>query len=259
MRLPLLRRLAAAAGLAATLVGGAALAQAAPPLSEAQRKAFEQVIREYILKNPEILQEALVELEKRQQEAQRKAQAAALKESRDALLNPARAVTVGNPTGDVTIVEFFDYNCGYCKRALTDLQALLKSDPKLKVVLKDFPVLGAESVEASRVGLALKQQLKDDRMFEFHVKLMETKGRVNGERALAVAKELGVDMVRLQKDIASPEVQATLEEAVGLGDKLGVSGTPAFVIGDEVVSGAVGLAPMRQAIASVRQCGKVEC
>jgi protein-disulfide isomerase len=157
------------------------------------------------------------------------------------------------------VVEFFDYNCGYCKRALGDLQTLMKSDTKLKVVLKDFPVLGPDSLEASKVALAVKQQLKGDKLFDYHVRLLESRGRVNGERAIAVAREMGVDVAKLQKDMQAPEIQAALQENVGLGDKLGLSGTPAFIIGDEIIPGAVGIEPMRKTVAGVRQCGHATC
>ena len=189
-------------------------------------------MRDYLLKNPELLQEVMVELEKRQAETQRVAQASALKDNRQTLLNAPHSIVAGNPQGDVTLVEFFDYNCGYCKRALADVQQLVKADPKLRLVMKDFPVLGPDSVEASRVALAVKNQLQGDKLFDYHVKLMETRGRVNGERALAVAKEMGLDMARLQKDMDAPEVRAALQENVGLGDKLGLTGTPAFIVGE---------------------------
>jgi protein-disulfide isomerase len=246
----------AAGGL--TMLSAAALAQTSA-FTNQQRQAIGEIVKDYLLKNPEVLQEAMVELERRQQESQNAARQTALGQSRDTLLNSPRDFAAGNPAGDVTLVEFFDYNCGYCKRALADLQALMKADPKLKVVLKDFPVLGPESVEASRVALAAKKQLKGEKLFEYHVKLMETRGRINGERAIAVAKDMGVDVARLQKDMEAPEVKTTLQENVSLGDKLGLSGTPAFVVGNEVISGAVGLEPMRRTVAGVRQCGKAVC
>jgi protein-disulfide isomerase len=251
---PYARCLALAGALA---VAGTAAAQA--PFTPEQRQAIGDVVRDYLLKNPEVLQEVMTELERRQQETQKAAQAAALGQSREALLNGANDFAAGNPSGDLTVVEFFDYNCGYCKRALADLQALIKGDPKIRVVLKDFPVLGPESVEASRVGLAVKQQLSGERLFDYHTRLMETRGRVNRERALAVAKEMGLDMARLQKDIDHPEVGAALQENMELGDKLGLTGTPAFVIGEEVISGAIGLDPLRKIVASTRQCGKAVC
>ena len=264
--MPLLRHLLTTVALAGALASGAsaALAQTNPAtpaaaFTDGQRQAIEAIIKDYLVKNPDVLQEAIAEGERRQQETQKLAQASALKESREALVNSPHGVVVGNVTGDVTMVEFFDYNCGYCRKALSDIQALVKADPKLRVVLKDFPVLGAESLEASKVALAAKQQLKGDKLFEFHVKLLESKGRVNGERALAVGKELGLDVAKLQKDAQGPEVKAALAENVGLGDKLGLSGTPAFVIGDEIIPGAVGLEPIRKTIADVRQCGHASC
>jgi protein-disulfide isomerase len=236
---------------------GPAAAQA--PFTEEQRREIGAIVKDYLLKNPEILQDVMVELEKRQQEAQTAARQAARKASRTALLNSQRDIVAGDAAGDVTLVEFFDYNCGYCKRALTDVRALMKGDPKLRVVLKDFPVLGPDSVEASRVSLAVKQQLKGDKLFEYHVKLMETRGRVNGERAIALAKEMGADAARLQRDMESAEVKQAIQDNVVLGDKLGLSGTPAFVVGDEVISGAVGVEPLRKTVAGVRQCGKAVC
>jgi protein-disulfide isomerase len=126
-------------------------------------------------------------------------------------------------------------------------------------VLKDFPVLGPDSVEASRVALAAKEQLKGEKLFEYHARLMETRGRVGGERAMSLAKEMGLDLARLQKDMESPAVRTALQENVGLGDKLGLSGTPAFIVGDEVIPGAVGVEPLRKVVMNVRSCGKAEC
>jgi protein-disulfide isomerase len=258
MRRQFSRLMTSIAVLGALLVTASAMAQSGA-LSEPQKKAVEQIVRDYLIANPEVIQEAVVELERRQQEAQKRSQKGALESERQTLLHSPRGNVVGNQNGDVTLVEFFDYNCGYCKRALADVRTLMKSDPKLRVVLKDFPVLGPDSVEASRVGLAVKQQISGDRLFDYHARLMETRGRVNGERALAVAKEMGLDMARLQKDLDHAEVRTALQENMMLGDKLGLTGTPAFVVGDEVIFGAVGLEPLRKVVASVRKCGKVEC
>jgi protein-disulfide isomerase len=255
---PLLSSLRALALFGTLALGSAAQAQS-PVFTDQQKQAIGQVVKEYLLQNPEILTEAMAELEKRQGEAQKVAQAGALKESRQSLLNAPHSFVAGNPSGDVTLVEFFDYNCGYCKRALSDVRTMMKADPKLRVVLKDFPVLGPDSVEASRVALAVKNQLQGDKLFDYHVKVLESRGRVNGERALAVAKEMGVDVARVQKDMETAEIRSALQENVSLGDKLGLSGTPAFIIGDEVVAGAVGLEPLRQVVAGVRQCGKATC
>jgi len=168
-------------------------------------------------------------------------------------------VVVGNPDGDVTLVEFFDYNCGFCKRAVSDMSRLLKDDAKLRVVMRDFPVLGQESLEASRIALAAKQQLTGERAFDYHRRLMAVKGRVGKEQAEAVAREMGLDMKRLAKDADSPAVVEALKESRELGDKLGLTGTPSFIIGDTIIPGAVGHDAMAEAIKSVRQCGKASC
>ncbi|NBJ13911.1 DsbA family protein [Microvirga arsenatis] len=250
-------------GQAVALIGTLGLAPAAlaqsPVFTEQQKQAIGEIVKDYLLKNPEVLTEVISELEKRQAEAQQAAQAGAVKETRQSLLNASHSYVVGNPSGDVTLVEFFDYNCGYCKKALADVQTLVKSDPKLRVVLKDFPVLGPDSVEASRVSLAAKNQLQGQKLFEYHVKVMDTRGRVNGERAMAVAKEMGLDMARLQKDMESPDTRKALQENMELGDKLSLTGTPAFIVGETVVPGAVGLEPLKQLVTNVRQCGKANC
>jgi protein-disulfide isomerase len=240
MRFSLLKTCHAMALLGALAFGPAAMAQSAV-FNEQQKQAIGEIVKDYLLKNPEVLTEVIAELEKRQGEAQQVAQASAVKEARQTLLNAPHSYVVGNPSGDITLVEFFDYNCGYCKKALADVQALLKNDPKLRVVLKDFPVLGPDSVEASRVALAAKKQLQGDKLLDYHVKVMDTRGRVNGEKALATAKEMGLDMARLQKDLESAEVRNALQENMALGDKLGLTGTPAFIIGESVIPGAVGL------------------
>ena len=247
---------------AIAVAAGLSLAPAAAqtaPLSPEQRKAVVDIVRETLLKNPEIIQEALVELEKRNATEQAQAQANAVASEKARLVDPATSVIIGNPQGDVTLVEFMDYNCGFCKRAMEDVRALAKDDPKLKIVIKDFPILGPDSVEASRVAVAAKNQLSGQKYFDFHVKLMATKGRVNAAKAMEVAKEAGADMARLQKDMDAPATRATIEDTVALGDRLGLTGTPAFILGDEVVFGAVGQAALKQKIESVRKCGKATC
>lgn len=246
--------------LSATLSAAAlAPAGAQTAFTPDQRTAIEGIIRDYLLKNPEVLQEAIGELEKRQAEAQRKAQAAALAEVRDDVVAAKHGVVVGNPQGDATLVEFFDYNCGYCKRALSDLRGLMKADPKLRVVLRDLPVLGPDSVEASRIAIAAKAQLSGDKAFEYHSRLLESRGRVGGEQALALAKSMGLDMPRLQRDLENAEIRATIAANTRLAERLGMTGTPAYVVGNEVISGAVGIEPLRQAIETARKCGNANC
>jgi protein-disulfide isomerase len=253
------RFLIAAASSLALMTAAATTASAQQGFSPEQRSALEAIIKDVLLKNPEIIQEALVELEKRQQQAQVDAQKQALTTERAAIFNSPNSPVVGNPQGDVTMVEFFDYNCGFCKRSLNDTQELLKNDPRLRIVLKDFPVLGADSVEASRVAVAAKNQLKGDKYWAFHVALMSSRGRVNGERAIQVAREQGANVDQLRRDMEAPQTRQIIEETVVLGDRLGLTGTPAFIIADEIVFGAVGVEQIKGRIDNVRKCGKTAC
>ncbi|WP_186417764.1 DsbA family protein [Bosea sp. CS1GBMeth4] len=253
-----LRRLALA-GIAACALAAAALPAQAQGLSAEQRTAVVELIKETLLKNPELIQEALVELERRNQVAQVEAQRNALAAEKASLIDPASSVIAGNPQGDVTLIEFMDYNCGFCKRAMEDVRALAKDDPKLKLVIKDFPILGPDSVEASRVAVAVKNQLQGPKYWEFHLKLMSAKGRINGAKALEIAKEAGADIERVRKEMEAPATRAVIEQTVALGDRLGLTGTPAFIVGDEVVFGAVGQAALKQKIEAVRKCGKATC
>jgi protein-disulfide isomerase len=245
-----------AAGAVALI--GIATATAAE-ISPAQRGDIEKIVHDYIIAHPEVLQEAIAELEKRQAQAQALKQQASVKDNAAEIFNSPRQVVLGNPHGDVTMVEFFDYNCGYCKHAMGDMLTLLKTDPKLRVVLKEFPVLGPGSVEAAKVAVAVRMQDKTGQKYlEFHTKLLGGRGQADGARALAVAKDVGLDMTRLQKDLASNEIKATINENLKLGDELGLSGTPSYIIGKDVVVGAVGLDALKQQISTAR-CGKASC
>jgi protein-disulfide isomerase len=231
----------------------------AQTISPSQRSEIEAIIKDYLLKNPELLQEVMAELEKRQMAADAEKHRQVIKTHGDKLFNSSRQVTLGNPQGDVTMVEFFDYNCGYCKRALIDMLELMKSDPKLKVVLKEFPVLGPQSLEAAQIAAAILLQDRGGKKYlDFHQKLLTGRGQVDRARALAVAKEVGLDAARLEKDMNSAEVRATLEESLKLAEALGLNGTPSYVIGSDVVIGAVGLAALREKVNTAR-CGKATC
>jgi protein-disulfide isomerase len=245
--------------LAATLLVAAVSSATSQTVSDAQRTEFERIIREYLIKNPEVLQEAIAELEKRQATRDAEKNKVAVKENADALFASQRHVVVGNPKGDVTFVEFFDYNCGYCKRAMQDMMTLMEADPKLKVVLKEFPVLGPASQDAAKIGVAVRMQDKTGKKYlDFHQRLMTGRGQVDKARALAAAKQAGLDVARIERDMNSDEVRATLEESFKLADKLGINGTPAYVIGEDVVVGAVGMEALREKVNNAR-CGKATC
>jgi protein-disulfide isomerase len=231
----------------------------AQSFSDAQRDGIEKIIRSYLIRHPEVLQEAIAELEKKQAADEAAKHEAAVKDNAETIFNSSRQVVSGNPKGDVTFVEFFDYNCGYCKRAMSDMFDLMKNDGKLKVVLKEFPVLGPGSIEAAKVAVAVRMQDKGGKKYmEFHQKLLGGRGQADKARAMAVAKEVGLDMARLEKDLASDEVKATIDESMKLAEKLGLNGTPSYVIGKEVVVGAVGLEALKAKVNTAR-CGKATC
>ena len=249
----LLRPLAAAAAALMLVLAGIGPARA-QKFSDEQRREIGEIVRDYLMKNPEVLQEAIGELEKRQALAEADKHKAAISTHREALFNSKRQVNLGNPQGDVTLVEFFDYNCGYCKRALADMLELLKSDQKLKFVLKEFPVLGPSSVEAAQVAVAVNMQDRTGKKYlEFHQKLLSGRGQIDKAKALAAAKDVGLDLARIEKDLQGAEVKATLEESVKLAEALGINGTPSYVVGQSVIPGAVGAAALRQQIEAARR------
>jgi protein-disulfide isomerase len=235
--------------------------QAAPAqsFSDVQRSDIEKIVREYLIAHPEVLEEAMSELSKRQAAAEAEKHQASITKNAEAIFNSPRGVTIGNKDGDVTFVEFFDYNCGYCKRAMLDMLELMKADPKLKVVLKEFPVLGQGSVEAAQVAVAVRMQDPTGKKYlDFHQKLLGGRGAADKARALAAAKEAGLDMAKLEKDVGSQEVRATLEENLKLAESLGMNGTPSYVIGKQIVIGAVGVDSLMEKISNAR-CGKATC
>lgn len=245
--------------LGATVAMGALFAgPAQAQLSAAQKTEIEAVIKDYLIKNPEVIQEALIELERRQRETETQARAKALKDLQPALAAGGSAIA-GNPNGDVTIIEFFDYNCGFCKRGLADLQRLIKEDGKLKIVLKDLPILSPASRDAAAVAAAAKKQLSADKFWDFHVKLMSKSGQIGKAQALEVAKEVGADLAKIEKDMVAPEVAASFEEVRKIADSLGLSGTPSYIIADDVVIGAVGYDQLKGRVQNVRKCGKAQC
>ena len=238
---------------------GLAAAVNAQTFNDQQKTELQSIIREYLVQHPEVLQEAMAELEKRQVAAEAEKTKAAVKNNAQTLFDSSRQVVVGNAQGDVTLVEFFDYNCGYCKRALTDLTDLMKDDSKLRVVLKEFPVLGPGSQEAAQVAIAARMQDKSGKKyFDFHQRLLSGRGQADRARALAAAKEAGFDMAKLERDMASPEVKATIEENMKLAEQLGLNGTPSYVVGSDVVVGAVGLEALKGKVKAAR-CTTASC
>jgi protein-disulfide isomerase len=254
-----LAALPVAIALAAMVPAWAPAPAGAQTFAPDQKTEIEKIVREYLLSHPEVLQDAMAELDKRQNEADAQKHLAVIKDNATAIFSSPRQVNLGNPQGDVTMVEFFDYNCAFCKRAMSDMLDLLKNDPKLKIVLKEFPVLGEGSLQAAQVAVAVRMQDKTGKKYiDFHTKLLGGRGPADKAHALAAAKEAGFDMARLDKDLQNDEVKQTLEENLKLAEGLGLNGTPSYVFPTEVVVGAVGLPALKGKVNTAR-CGKETC
>ncbi|ADZ70472.1 DsbA family protein [Polymorphum gilvum] len=231
----------------------------APAVSqELDRSKVEQIVREYLLANPEVVRDAIIELDRREKEAEAAARQAAVSDAAGILYNSTRQAVLGNPDGGVTMVEFFDYNCGYCKRALGDMDRLIAEDPNLRVVLKEFPVLGQGSMEAAQVAIAVNT-VAPEKYGDFHAALLNHRGQANKASALEIAASIGLSGADLEAALASPEVGATVEEVYTLANRLGLTGTPSYVIGTEVIMGAVGYNELRQKIEAMRACDSTTC
>jgi protein-disulfide isomerase len=243
------------------VAGAAALAPlasaAAAEFSDAQKAEIETLVREYILANPEIVQEALVAIEEKRKQDEAAARTAQIQSIRDILYDSKHQVVLGNPDAKITLVEFFDYNCGYCKRALDDTLALLENDD-VRIVLKEFPILGPGSVEAARVAIAVNT-VAPDRYIDFHRELLTGNGQADERRALAVVEDIGLDVGAVKAAMSDKVVADTIDEVYTIANRLGLTGTPTYVIGDEVVFGAVGFEELGTRIAAMRECGKATC
>jgi len=243
----------------AGLIGLAAPAFATSNFTEPQKTEIQSIMKDYLLQNPEILRDAITELEKREDVAQSLKREKALSDEKSPLYTSANQAVIGNPNGKVTLIEFFDYNCGYCKRALDDLGRLMKDNPDLRVVLKDLPILSPGSVEAAAIAAAARNQFDGEKFWEFHKKLLSARGPIGKAQALAVAKELGADMDKLNKDATSQTVKEGIEENDQIAKGLSMNGTPSYVLGGEVVVGAVGYEALKAKVENIRKCGKAAC
>ncbi len=252
-------RVSLMAGLAALAVAAGSVAPvAAGSFSPEQRKEIEQIVREWLLKNPEILNDMVAVLEKRQKAQQAQREKAVVAAHAAAFYHSPHDLVIGNPEGPIAMVEFMDYNCGFCRRSLEDVQKLREANKDLKIVIKEFPILGPDSMEAAKYALAARKQGMD-KYWDLHVALLKHKGRVNGEVALALARRVGLDVEKLKKDAESEDVKQALQTNLALADALGIRGTPAFVIGDKLVPGALGFERLNREVAALRKKGCTVC
>jgi protein-disulfide isomerase len=237
---------ALAAGLLPTLVRAA---DPAPALSQAQQDQVNQMIHDYLLSNPKVLIEALEKAET-EMRAQEKAKAQeAVNARREELNNDPTSPVIGNPKGDVTVVEFFDYRCPYCKSSVPMIEALLAEDKGVRLVLKDFPILGKDSVFASRVALVAA---KHGKYADFYKTMFALKTPVTEDATLDVVKSIGLDPASVKQEMEAADIDTILKHNYELGRALGADGTPAFVIGDSVTSGALTAEELRGKIAALR-------
>ncbi|MGV1014463.1 MAG: DsbA family protein [Methyloceanibacter sp.] len=200
-----------------------------------QEKQITDIVRNYLTEHPEILVEMTTELDNRQRDEQAVLQQKAIGENAGAIFRSTHAWVGGNPDGDVTVVEFFDYNCSFCRKALPDLVKLIDNDDKVRVVLKELPIFGGDSDDAAKGALAAKMQGK---YFEMHQKLFTESGKADKDKVLRIAEEIGLDVEQLKKDMEGEEVEQALAEAREIAQKLGLQGTPLYLIGDQVIPGA---------------------
>lgn len=222
-------------------------------ISAEQKKAFEGIVREYILENPEIITEAIERLREKQRLAEAQADKVILASSKEDLFNDPDAPVGGNPKGDVTVVEFFDYRCGVCKRIHAIVDELVKTDPNIRRVYKEWPILGPNSVLAARAAIASRKQGK---YLDFHKVMMEANSSFELDAILQMAKSIGLDPARLQKDMESDDVDAIIRKNYALADKLKLNGTPSFVIGDTLLRGGRDLQSLRAIVAEARAAKK---
>ena len=227
-------------------------------LDEDEKKEMGQFIREYLLENPEVMLEVQAALEAKQQSQRLEQAGQAVAANHDAIFNSQDDIALGNPDGDVTVVEFFDYNCGYCKRALADMEKVLATDPKVRFVLKELPILGPDSLDAHRVSNAVRL-IAPEKYGEFHRALLGSTGTATEESAIEVAAALGISEADLRKSMAENPNDQLVRDAYTLATNLGVTGTPTYIVGNEALFGAVGDDALQEKIANVRACGKSTC
>jgi len=248
MKITELPAIALASALAIALTATGARAQDNETLSE--RAKTEQIVHDYLLANPEVIVEALEKYQARLEQATAEKRVQALTERREELLHDPASPVLGNPNGDVTVVEFFDYRCPYCKTVAGSFIELFEKDGNVRFVLKEYPILGPESEYAAKAAMAAGKQ---DKYRDLHLALMSFKGKLTNDDVMGLAADAGLDIPRLVKDMQSAEIADSLKRNFEIGEALGVRGTPAFIVGDELIPGAISAEDMQNRIAAARK------
>ncbi|MCP8882166.1 DsbA family protein [Devosia sp. XJ19-1] len=229
----------------------------APETAAIDPAELNPLIEQYLLSDPKVLQRVSTALENTLRAEESARSETALAAFHDKIFNAPDQIVLGNPDGDVTLVEFFDYNCGYCRAALPDMAALLAEDPNLKVILKEFPILSNESIDAARVAVLVGQS--EASYWDFHQTLFTSRGKVDKSVALAAAQDLGLSPVDLELQMGDQTVANTIQASYEIAQALGITGTPTYIIGNEIIPGAIGADELRARIADMRACGKTQC
>lgn len=240
--------------LAIALALTGALLVSSPPTFAADKLSVgevEQIVRDYLMREPEIIYQAIQELQKRQQATEATRQQEMIAEHSSDIFRKAKDPFAGNSLGDITLVEFFDYRCGYCRSMVSGLQQLIDSDQKLRFVFKELPVLGPDSVVAAQAALAAAK-LDQAKYYDFHVALMQSKD-LDRDTILAIAVKQGYDRDQIAAEMDQDWVKTRIAENQALAEKLGISGTPSFVIGKTLIPGAVDLTKLAQIISDERK------
>lgn len=211
---------------------------------------FERRVRDYLLRKPEVIVEALQKLQEREQALETDEVKKIIAQAQEVILRDSASPVGGNPDGDVTVVEFFDYNCPYCRKVMPVLEEAAKVDPRLRIVYKEWPILGPGSIYAARAALAA---VKQGKYLNFHKAMMRASGQMNEARTIEIAKAAGLDVARLKADMDDPAINEAIGRTNALAKALRITGTPAFVIGKEVARGAIDLATMKLLIAEARK------
>ena len=222
----------------------------------AQVAALQSIIKDYLIANPEVMIEVTREIEKRQKAQEAAEQLKVLSENKNRVFQRAGDFVYGNPKGDITVVEFFDYNCGWCKRAVDDILKLTKADPRVRVVMKEYPIFGGPpSVLAAKAAMA---SVKQGKYWEFHMALMREK-QVTEQNLFTVAQRVGLDVARLKADMADKRYETIIEQNVNIGQELGIEGTPGFLVDSRINVGYVPADGMQRMIAEIRKAGCKVC
>lgn len=248
----MIRSLIAAGAAATALIALPAGAFDVTEMTEAERAAFRAEVRAYLLENPEVLMEAIGVLEEREQMAQIAADAAQIEAYAEAIFEDGHSWIGGNPEGDVTLVEFIDYRCSFCRRAHPEVEALLASDGNIRLIVKEFPILGEESMLASRFAISVKLNEGDEAYKKTHDALIEKRGAVTLESLAALSESFGLDTDAVMTGMLAPEIDEIITANRALAQQLGITGTPTFILPGQMLRGYVPLDGMREIVAEVR-------